>query len=109
MDCRPWQETPDHLAEFFFVLEYAEGAIGKGLQIESRVAFEGLIGNEGRADVLEDVEPHRRRRRIIVGVSDHIAAQTCEQTIRCKPPWSRFSLVARSIFNFQHAAAFDGL
>ena len=53
-----WAEAPDHLPELLFVLEYAKCAIGEGLQIEVRVAFEAVLRNLSRANVLNDVQAY---------------------------------------------------
>src|SRR5262245_31205344 len=68
-------ESPDDLTKFIFVLEHAKGAIGESLQIKVRVSFESFLGDLGRADVLNHVEPQRCRTGIVARTRHQIAAQ----------------------------------
>ena len=82
MFCGFRRKSPDHLAEFFVVLEAAKGAVGKRFQIKSWIPDECLSAHPRRFDSLGTEEPDSAS-HIFGNMGDNVPAQADENAQGC--------------------------
>src|ERR1700731_2601863 len=86
------EEGPDYFAKLLLVLEHPKGAIGEGLQIEGRIALEGLRADLRRAYLFDHVKAERTAPRLC-RPGNQVLAQSGEEAVWGEAPgsWRRFA------------------